>query len=70
MVLKKKDGTEVEVQEGWVGRIIPFEIVQQSILKDEADIVRTKEARISEISAKHEETIDSFSEEEKMKLLI
>lgn len=65
MVLKKKDGTEVEVQEGWVGRVIPFEVVQQSILKDEADIVRTKELRISEISAKYEEIIDSFSEEEK-----
>lgn len=65
IVLKKKDGTEVEVQEGWVGRIIPFETVQQSILKDEADVVRTKEARISEIAAKYEEIIDSFSEEEK-----
>lgn len=65
MVLKKKDGVEEEVQEGWVGRIIPFEIVQQFLLKDETDALRRKEARLDEIAAKYEEIIDSFSEEEK-----
>lgn len=33
MVLKKKGGTEEEVQEGWVGRIIPFDLVQKELLK-------------------------------------
>lgn len=65
MVLKKKDGMEIEVQEGWVGRIIPFEIVQQSFLKDEADALHEKEAIVEKIAAKYEEIIDSFSAEEK-----
>lgn len=33
-VLKKKDGKEVEVQEGYIGHIIPFEIVQKAKLND------------------------------------
>lgn len=65
MVLKKKDGAEAEVQEGWVGRIIPFEIVQKLLLKDETDALHEKEAKVDEIAAKYEEIIDSFSEEEK-----
>lgn len=65
MVLKKKDGAEEEVQDGWVGRIIPFELVQQTILRDEADVVHAKESRLAEISGEYEEIIDSMSEEEK-----
>ena len=33
MVIKKKDGKDVEVQDGWIGRVIPFELVQQTLLK-------------------------------------
>lgn len=65
MVLKKKDGTEEEVQEGWVGRIVPFELVQQTILIKEAEAVRSKESRVAEISGEYEEIIESLSEEEK-----
>lgn len=65
MVLKKKDGVEEEVQEGWIGRIIPFALVQQTILCDEAEAVRAKENRAAEISGEYEEIIDSLSEEEK-----
>ncbi len=32
MVIKKKDGKEQEVQEGWVGRIIPFDLIQDMFL--------------------------------------
>ena len=65
MVLKKKDGVEEEVQEGWIGRIIPFALVQQTILHDEAEVLRAKESRLTEISGEYEEIIDSLSEEEK-----
>lgn len=65
MVLKKKNDEEVEVQDGWVGRIIPFELVQQTRLKGEADAVAAKTDRLTEISAEYEEIIDSLSEEEK-----
>jgi type I restriction enzyme M protein len=65
LVLKKKDGKEQEVQDGWVGHVIPFELIQATILKDEALAVKRKEERLSDIGAAYEEIIDSLSEEEK-----
>ena len=32
MVIKKKDGKETEVQDGWVGHILPFKLVQENLL--------------------------------------
>ena len=65
MVVKKKDNREEEVQEGWVGRVIPFEIVQNTVLKAELTQLQSKEARLSEILSSYQEIIDSLSEEEK-----
>ncbi|MDG1314303.1 MAG: type I restriction-modification system subunit M [Flavobacteriaceae bacterium] len=65
MVLKKKDGKEVEKQEGWKGRIMPFELVQETYLKEELQRLQKKENRLLEITAEYEEIIDSLSEEEK-----
>ena len=64
-VSKKKDGKDVEVQEGWKGRILPFELVQVTHHKKELDALREKETRLSEIKASLEETLESLSEEEK-----
>lgn len=64
-VTKKKDGKDVEVQDGWKGRIMPFELVQMTYLRQELDALRTKETRLSEITASIEETLDGLSEEEK-----
>ncbi len=64
-VTKKKDGKEVEVQDGWKGRIMPFELVQMMHHKKELDALREKETRLSEITAFLEETLESLSEEEK-----
>lgn len=64
-VIKKKDGKEAEVQEGWKGRILPFELVQTIHHKPELDALRDKENRLSEITASLEETLESFSEEDK-----
>lgn len=65
MVIKKKDNREEEVQEGWMGRVIPFEIVQNTVLKAELTQLQSKEARLSEILSSYQEIIDSLSEEEK-----
>jgi type I restriction enzyme M protein len=65
MVLKKKDGKDQEVQDGWIGHVIPFELAQTSILKEETLAVRRKEERLSEIQSSFEAMIDSLSEEEK-----
>lgn len=61
-VTKKKDGKDVEVQEGWKGRIMPFELVQITHHKQELDALREKEARLSEITSSLEEVIETLSE--------
>lgn len=65
MVIKKKDGKEHEVQEGWIGHIIPFELVQKTLLIAEYDALKAKESRLTEILSEYEEIIDSMTEEEK-----
>lgn len=47
MVVKKKDGKEQEVQEGWVGRIIPFDLIQDTLLADDKVALKEKENRLS-----------------------
>lgn len=65
MVLKKKDGKDVEIQEGWKGRIMPFELVQETHLKEELLSIQKKENRLLEITATYEEVLETLSEEEK-----
>lgn len=65
MILKKEKGKDVEVQDGWIGHIIPFEVIQSSLLKSETDVIRAKEARLAEITSEFEELLDSISEDEK-----
>jgi len=70
MVMKKKQGKEQEVQEGWVGHIMPFELVQNIYLYDELQRLQQKENRLAEISSEYEEVIDSLSEEEKDSVIL
>lgn len=65
MVVKKKDGKEQEVQEGWVGHIIPFDLIQDTLLKDDKAALKVKETRLAEIASEYEELLDSLTEEEK-----
>ncbi|ELC8405611.1 type I restriction-modification protein subunit M [Clostridium perfringens] len=65
MVLKKKGGKDVEVQEGWIGRIIPFELVKKTILKEESENLNAKEERLQNVISEQTEIFDSFSEEDK-----
>lgn len=65
MVIKKKDNKEIEVQDGWVGHVIPFELIQSTILKVQKDELQNKENRLSEILSGVEELIDSLNDEEK-----
>ena len=65
MVVKKKNDVDYEVQDGWIGRVIPFYLVQATILKDRTDALRRKESRITEIVAILEETFESLTEEDK-----
>lgn len=65
MVIKKVNGKEEEVQDGWVGHIIPFELVQFSLLRKEYDAVKAKEAHAAEIDAEIAEIIDTIPEDDK-----
>ena len=65
MVIKKKNGTDVEVQDGWKGKIIPFEIVQNRFLKEQLNLLDDENNRLNEISSIYEEILDELSEEEK-----
>lgn len=65
MVLKKKNAKDQEVQDGWVGHIIPFELIQQTLLSDETAALAQEEARLTEIASGYEEVLDSLSEEDK-----
>ena len=65
IIIKKKDGKDHEVQEGWIGHVIPFELIQETLLKEEADELKRIETRLAEIPNQYEEILDSLSEEEK-----
>lgn len=65
MITRKKDGAEQEVQDGWVGRIMPFILVQETYLKDQLNSLQTKENRVAEIASQYEELLENLSEEDK-----
>ena len=65
MILKKKDGKDQEVQEGWKGHIIPFDLVQKTLLPDELAAMKSREEQLAGIPGEYEELLDELSEEEK-----
>lgn len=65
MVTKKKDGKEQEVQDGYLGHVLPFLLVQETMLQEELNALKVKQNRLSEIPATYEEVIDNMTEEEK-----
>jgi len=65
IVIKKVKGKDTEVQDGWVGHIMPFDLVQASYLSDELQTLKQQESRLAEIGSELEVILDSFSEEEK-----
>lgn len=65
IVIKKKDGKDVEVQDGWVGHILPFDLVQKLFLADELAEIKNKENELGSILSQYEEIIYSIPEEER-----
>ena len=70
MVLKKKGGKDQEVQEGWVGHVIPFSLVQETMLSDSLETLKESETRLSEITSEYEELLEELSEEDKEKSFV
>ena len=67
MIVNKKDGKEQEVQDGWIGHVLPFELVQSTLLSEKLAALKADEDRLAEITSAYEETLDILPEEEKEK---
>ncbi len=65
MVVKKKNGKDAEVQEGWKGHLLPFDLVQKVCLSDRMKEIEEKNDRLSEIPSSYDELLESLSEEDK-----
>ena len=67
MIIKKKDGKDTEAQDGFVGHVIPFNLVQNKYLKDKVEDLKKNENRLVEITSEYEELLDELPEDEKDK---
>ena len=65
MVIKKKNGKDVEVQEGWKGHILPFDLVQEICLSERKRDLKEKQKKLAEIPSSYEEILESLSEDDK-----
>ena len=65
MVIKKKKDKEVEIQEGWKGHVLPFDLIQHLYLKDDLQSLKDKQEELSSIPSQLEVLIDSLSEDDK-----
>ena len=62
LVIKVRDGKEEEVQVGWIGHVLPFELVQTTLLREDYDALQAKKARLGWISSELTALIDSIDE--------
>ena len=65
MVIKKKNGKDVEIQEGWKGHILPFDLVQEICLSERKRDLKEKQKKLAEIPSSYEEILESLSEDDK-----
>lgn len=65
MVVKKKDGKEVEVQDGWKGRIVPFKFAQICYLIDEYKALEEMQKELEEYHTKYDEIAEDLTEEQR-----
>lgn len=65
MVIKKKSGKDQEIQEGWAGHVLPFDLVQKTLLADDLQALSDKEVRLNDIASDLETQLDELSEEDK-----
>ena len=65
MIVKKKNGNDEEVQDGWIGHIVPFELIQKYKLNAQLENLNSQNERMAEISSEYEEIFDAISEDEK-----
>jgi type I restriction enzyme M protein len=65
MVTKKKGGKDVEVQDGWVGRIFPFDLIQHELLKEDLSSLEDMKSQLEAIDSELASLVDDMSDEDK-----
>ena len=65
MVTKKVKGKKAIVQDGYVGHILPFDLVQKNVLQEDFEIITDLENNLISISDELTSIIDTLTEEEK-----
>ena len=65
IITRKKGDVEQEIQDGWVGRVLPFLLVQETYLTEELNSLSAKENRVLELASEYEALLDTLSEEDK-----
>lgn len=64
MIIKKVKGQDTEVQDGWKGHIMPFELVQKNYLIDDLNELKMQENNLSEVVSNIDELIEYFKEDD------
>lgn len=64
-VLKKKNGKDEEVQEGWKGHVFPFDLVQKIMLPEEMAELKAKEDKLITITGEYDSLLEELSEDDK-----
>lgn len=64
IVTRKRRGVDIDVQEGWEGALLPFDLVQHVLLPSEAAAIDKKNERMAEIEARLEEIVGDLDEDE------
>ncbi|MCI6590420.1 MAG: type I restriction-modification system subunit M [Lentisphaeraceae bacterium] len=69
MVLKKNGDKTEEVQDGWVGRIFPFELVQQTFFAEELAEIKAKAKEVDNLLSEVASLASEMPEEEKERVV-
>lgn len=65
LVLKKKNGEEHEEQDGWIGHILPFDLVQSSLFESESDELSNLKHKRESVLNEMSEVMENLSEDDK-----
>lgn len=65
MVVKKKDNKDVEVQDGWQGHVIPFDLAQECLLADKLQALKAEEEKLADFAGHYEELLSELTEEDR-----
>lgn len=68
LIMKKKNGKDIETQEGWKGHIIPFDLIEKRYFKEEYNKIEDLENKIDQIEGDIQEIFENLDEEEKENL--